>query len=89
MWKIKNIYGNDEIVEADGSIQEFEIAKSLGKVIIPIGSTGYAAMRIHSEIKNDISNYSYLEKYIDQLETETDIDQIVVIIMEIINNQLV
>ena len=35
-----------EVVEADGCLQEFEIAKSLGRVIIPIGSTGYAAKTI-------------------------------------------
>lgn len=77
------------IVEADGCIQEFEIAKAKGNLIIPIGSTGYAAKKILDRLKADISSYPYLIKYINQLETETDIDKIVEIVKEIIENQAV
>lgn len=61
-------------LESDGCIQEFEIAKNNGNMIIPIGSTGFAAKSILNIVKEDIGNYQHLSDYIDQLETETDID---------------
>ena len=76
------------IIEANGCIQEFEIAKTKGNIIIPIGSTGYAAKSILENIKNDITNYFYLSEYIDLLETETDIDKIIQCVIEIIHSNL-
>lgn len=73
---------------ADGCMQEFEIAKSHNHIIIPIGSTGYAAKIIHDEVKKNIDNYPYLSSAIDQLGTETDVDKIVSIIVKIIKNQV-
>ena len=73
------------IIESDGCIQEFEIAKNNGNMIIPIGSTGFAAKSILNMVKEDIRNYQYLSDYIDQLETETDIDKIIQVVLEIIN----
>lgn len=39
----------DEVVIADGIIEEFEIAKELGLVIVPIGCSGYAAEHIWNQ----------------------------------------
>ena len=39
----------ESTVVADGCIQEFEIAKAKGNLIIPIGSTGYAAKVISDD----------------------------------------
>lgn len=83
----KDASGN--IIEAGGCIQEYEIAKDKGNLIIPIGSTGYAAKTILDIVKADISSYPYLTKYINLLETETNIDKIVGIVTEIIKNQAV
>ncbi len=77
-----------KVVVADGCLQEFEIAKEKGKIIIPIGSTGYAAKDISNEIKNNIKDYPYLDKYIDELATATDIDNIILIVLKIIKEQL-
>ena len=76
------------IIEANGCMQEFEIAKSKGNIIIPIGSTGYAAKSILEIVKKDIANYPYLSKYIDILEKETDIDKIIHCVIEIIQSNL-
>ena len=56
-------------------------------MIIPIGSTGYAAKTILNDVKSNISDYPYLVSYLDRLETETDVDKLVEIVVEIINNQ--
>ena len=74
-------------VVADGCIQEFEIAKKKGNIIIPIGSTGYAAKNIWNEIKNNITDYPYLSDVIDKLGSETNIDTIVSIVLDIIKKQ--
>ena len=76
-----------KIIEADGCIQEFAIAKEKENMIIPIGSTGYAAKTILNDVKSNISDYPYLVSYLDRLETETDVDKLVEIVVEIINNQ--
>lgn len=82
------IYGNkkvdDKFVDADGMIKEFEIAKSHNKIVVPIGSTGYASKKIFEEIKQNIESYPYLEPYITKLETETDIEKLLFIIIELI-----
>ena len=79
--------GSGNIIEAKGCIQEFEIAKEKGNLIIPIGSTGYVAKHIIDIVKASIPEYPYLSKYIGQLEIETDIDKIVEIVIRIIKEQ--
>lgn len=84
--EIKDAAGKKTIVEADGCLQEFEIAKSRERVIIPVGSTGYAARKIYDEVKGNISKYPYLIDFIDPLGTETGPDKLVSIIMEVVNS---
>lgn len=74
-------------VEADGCIKEFEIAEEKGNIIIPIGSTGYAARTVFDKVKKDIVNHKYLSSYLSILESETDIDRLIEVIREIIKNQ--
>ncbi len=87
------IFGNKRdmasgrIVEADGCIKEFDIAEEKGNIIIPVGSTGYAAKTIFDRVKADITNHQYLDSYIDILENETDVDRLIETIREIIQNQ--
>ncbi len=80
---------NGEKSIADGCLQEYEIAKKNKCILIPIGSTGGAAEIINNEIKENKANYSYLEKYLDILATETDIDKIVNIVIEIAKSKRV
>ena len=87
------LFGNkrDDIskdsVIADGCIKEYEIAKQKGNLIIPVGSTGYAAKEIFDDVNSHLADYPYLTKYIHQLETETDVDNLVNLIMEIVREQ--
>ena len=50
-----------------GVWQEFQIALEQHKVIIPILYRNYVSEKIWYEIKNNITLYPYLEKYIDKL----------------------
>lgn len=83
------MFGNKEnagsTVIADGCLEEFELAKKQGRIVIPIGSTGYAAKQIWEEIKHAPANYSYLSEYIDKLGVETDIQNLSAIIVDIAN----
>ena len=76
-----------KIIDAPGCWEEFVVAKDNKSIIIPIGSTGFMAKKILDEVKADIDNYKYLEKYIDDLETENDIDKLVEIIIAIAKEQ--
>jgi hypothetical protein len=60
------VFGNKEgsngiIVNSDGMMNEFEIAKKQNKIIIPVGSTGGAALEIYNSIKSNISDFPYLQ----------------------------
>lgn len=74
-------------MDADGCIQEFEIAREKGNLIIPVGSTGYASRKIYEIVRESIDEYPYLSCYIEQLGTETDINKLVEIIVKIIRNE--
>lgn len=72
-----------------GMIEEFNIAKKdPRKIIIPIGSTGGAAKIIYDEVKSNIIEYPYLEKIIDNLLTETNVDKLISIIIDVICQNL-
>lgn len=71
-----------------GMMEEFEIAKNLNKTIIPIASTGGAAKLIFDEVKTNIINYPYLEKYLEKLEKEKDVDLIAKTVLSIIKEDL-
>ena len=84
IFMIGNKKVDDKKTIADGCLQEYEIAKKNRRVIIPIGSTGDAAEVIYNEIKDNKTDYPYLEKYLDILGTETDIDKMVSAVIEIV-----
>ena len=82
------LFGNklvDGKVElASGMMEEFQIAKEKGKIIIPIASTGFAAKEIFDEMKQS-GEYSYLDNYWETLETEEDFAKVFSTIDKIIN----
>lgn len=45
------------VVEADGVIEEFEIASTLGKYLIPIGATGHAAKKLWVKVSGDLDKF--------------------------------
>lgn len=76
-----------KIINANGCMEEYQIAKKNGDIIIPIGSTGYMAEEILKEIEGDMNSDSYLKKYMGTLKTEKNIDKLVPVIMEIVKKQ--
>uniref|UniRef100_UPI0040562294 SIR2 family protein n=1 Tax=Acetatifactor sp. TaxID=1872090 RepID=UPI0040562294 len=71
-----------------GVIEEYEIAKKTGKIIIPIGSTGFAAHQILEDIKREMIRYPYLEPYIDVLAMERDVNVLSKVVLQIIKDVL-
>lgn len=69
-----------------GVLEEFEIAEKMGKKIIPIGGTGFAAREIWDRIERKITKYPYLEVYRDVLAFETNENIISQVIVNIINS---
>lgn len=85
---IKNEDGtNAELVVATGMIEEFRIAKENSSIIIPIGSTGWAARQIFDEIEKNIDSYPYLRDHIDTLRTCTDSNVLIDCICNIVKCQ--
>ena len=85
------LFGNKEkdgkIVNADGMKEEFAVAQRLGKLIIPVGSTGCATAEIFDEMKNDSNAYPYLSAYWDHLATTTNTSVLIETICKIIATQ--
>lgn len=84
------IFGNKKdsagnIIEANGMIEEFNIAKEQNTFIIPIAATGYASKTIMTEIKNDLDKYWYLKDSIYTLENEKNSHKIIDEVIKIIN----
>lgn len=77
---------NGTSLNSQGVLEEFKIAKSQKKYIIPLGMTGFSSKIIFNEIKQNIINYPYLEHYIQELENEKDIDKICKIVLSIIDD---
>lgn len=74
-------------VKSTGMIKEYDIAKKLGKIIIPVGCTEFTAREIWNDVRTHISLYPYLEKYIDVLGEpmkSTTIEKLVKCIYQII-----
>ena len=80
------MYGNSN---SNGMIEEFYIAqKDPRKIIIPIGSSGGAAKIIFDQVRTNLTNYPYLENYIEILEKETDPEKLTGTILSIIKEAL-
>lgn len=76
---------NGNIIEANGMIEEFNIAKEKNTFIIPIATTGYASKTIMDEIKSDLVKYWYLKDSIDVIENEKNSEKIIDEVIKIIN----
>ena len=68
-----------------GVWDEYQMAKAKGKIIIPIGSTGYEAKIIYNDVLNNMTMYPYLEKYIHKLGNSKEPEEITKIILQIIS----
>lgn len=75
---------DNNTVISNGVLEEVKISEKQNNYIIPIGSTGYAAEKVALNIKDNITNYPYLENYIDKLCVENDPDKIAQLVLHII-----
>ncbi len=84
------IFGNKldehtgEIVNANGVYEEFELAKEMKKVIIPIGSTGFMSKIIWDYVNTHIDEFNYLKDSIEILKKEKEASKISAEISKII-----
>lgn len=76
---------NGQPENSRGTLEEYELAKSMKKIIIPIGVTGYSSREIFNDVKRNLIYYPYLEQYIDVLENEKDVDVLSSCIVAILN----
>lgn len=86
------VFGNkldskNKIILSEGMIEEFEIAKSKNKIIIPIASTGYASNEIFKRIEKNIEDFSYLKNYIEILKTEKNQQELIKVILKILKEE--
>lgn len=77
--------GSGKKVEANGCWQEYQIAKQMGCLIIPIGSTGDVAEKILEDLKLDDKLFGKIEDSEGILKEEKDIDKIVETVLKIAN----
>lgn len=80
-----NNYYDGELKNSKGVYHDYERALEQKKYIIPVGSTGYCAEQILSEIEEDIGNYPYLKPFLSELKTEKEPEKLVKVIMNVIN----
>ena len=69
-----------------GVWQEFQIAVEHHKIIIPILYPDYMSEKIWEEVKNNITSYPYLEKYIDILTYNQPTDVISKCVVQILDS---
>ena len=79
-----NNYYNGELKLSQGVLHDFQRAQQQHKYIIPVGSTGYCAEYILSEIEKNINEYTYLKPYLHQLKIERNPKKLVELIIAII-----
>lgn len=80
-----------ETVIASGVLEEFNIAKNLGKYLIPIGASGHAAGQIWHEVKKSVTEFypgggveGYFEILGDSNRTDEELVEAVFAIIDLI-----
>ena len=90
------LFGNkikdEEILSSDGLIKEFEIARSSGLLLLPVGATEYATRDIYSRLQEegyfDSSDFpASARKYIDKLgDNKADLETIKISLIELLKS---
>ena len=80
----QTINSKGDIVTSRGVWEEIKISKEQGNYIIPIASTGFAAAELGEKIKSRITEYPYLENYIEKLCSENNPDKLAELVLHII-----
>ncbi|SJZ61419.1 SIR2 family protein [Anaerorhabdus furcosa] len=77
---------NSESINVSGVMQEFEIARKLHKVIIPIAYPNMISNDIWELIKDNITEFPYLEGKLDYLTSKCQIDKVIKTIVQILDS---
>jgi len=79
------IYGHSSYNgRSKGVWEEYQIAKKLGKVILPIGATGFESRLIWQDVKAHLTSYPYLETSIEDLLTECNAQKITTLVLKLL-----
>lgn len=71
-----------------GVSDEFQIAKTKKKMIVPIAVTGYKSREILDEIKRDRrKTYDYLTPFVDELSSERNPEKVADIVLKILHSK--
>ena len=81
-----NNYYDGELKISQGVLHDFQRAQEQHKYLIPVGSTGFCAKYILSEIEENIDDYKYLKYYLSKLKSENDPQKLVKLIINILND---
>ena len=79
-----NNYYDGELKISQGVLHDFQRAQEHHKYIIPVGTTGYCAEYILSEIEKNIDEFIYLKPYLHKLKSEMNPQKLVELIISII-----
>lgn len=78
---------NGEIVNAEGCREEFELAVQNDLIVIPVGATGYMAKELLDFVKSNPKQFQYLQNHFDDLQNQSDIDELINLIITIVEDQ--
>ena len=83
------VFGDDDnnaLNAQSGVLEEFEIACKHHKVVIPVAYPGMISEKIWKNVKDNITQYPYLEKSIDLLKYEQPAEAISKLIVHILDS---
>lgn len=80
------VFGDQDGTNKSGVLEEFEIAYSQGKKIIPIAYPGMISETIWNIVKDNLTEYPYLEKELKFLTSQASTDHVSNIIVQILDS---
>lgn len=80
-----NQYYGGKLCSSKGVYDDYKRAVEQNKFMIPVGSTGFAALDILNEMEMEKNKYSYLNGYWKDLRSQNDPEKLCALIIEIIS----
>lgn len=80
------VFGDQDGINKSGVLEEFEIAHSQGKKIIPIAYPGMISETIWNIVKDNLTEYPYLEKKLKFLTSQESTDYVSNLIVQILDS---
>ncbi len=80
------LFGEPNASGKSGVMEEFKIACELHKAIIPIAYPKMVSEKIWQEVKNNITQYAYLEKSINSLTSDSSTTELAKLVVSILDS---